>query len=131
MDTISDQAAGRRRRRTHSDEFKVRTVGACRQPGVSIAAVAMANGLNANLLRRWVFDAEHAAGATGALQTVPSRSTTASAPTPGFVPMQLSAGASTPLDIRIELRRGGTAITVTWPTSAAPECAAWMKELLR
>lgn len=103
MDTISDEAPGRRRRRTHSDELKARTVGACRQPGVSIAAVAMANGLNANLLRRWVFDAERAAGDTGALQTVPNRST-ASPPTPGFVPLQLSPGASAAPDIRIELR---------------------------
>ena len=29
-------------------------VAACLQPGVSMAAVALANGLNANLLRRWV-----------------------------------------------------------------------------
>ena len=34
-------------------------------------------------------------------------------------------------DIRIELRRGVTAITVTWPTDAAPEGAAWMREPLR
>ena len=29
-------------------------VAACRQPGVSIAGVALAHQLNANLLRRWV-----------------------------------------------------------------------------
>ena len=28
------------------------------QPGMSMAAVAMAHGVNANLLRRWVRDAE-------------------------------------------------------------------------
>ena len=46
-------AAGRRRRK-HSDEFKARAVRACEQPGVSMAAVALAHGINANLLRRWV-----------------------------------------------------------------------------
>ena len=59
MDTISgDQVDERRRRRRHSDEFKAAAVTACMQPGVSIAAVAMAHGVSANLLRRWVSDAE-------------------------------------------------------------------------
>jgi transposase len=34
-------------------------------------------------------------------------------------------------DVRIELRRGPTAITVVWPVTAAAECADWMRELLR
>jgi hypothetical protein len=46
--------AGRRRRRRHSELFKAEAVGACQQEGVSIAAVALARGVNANLLRRWV-----------------------------------------------------------------------------
>ena len=33
-------------------------IEACRRPGVSIAAIALANGLNANMLRKWVIDAE-------------------------------------------------------------------------
>ena len=45
--------AGRRRGR-YSDEFKRQVMAACKQPGVSTAAVALANGLNANLLRRWI-----------------------------------------------------------------------------
>jgi transposase len=36
-----------------------------------------------------------------------------------------------PQDIRIELRRNATTVTVIWPTGAAAECAAWMRELLR
>jgi transposase len=43
-----------RHRRTYPDDFKTQVVAACLQPGVSMAAVALANGLNANLLRRWV-----------------------------------------------------------------------------
>ena len=50
MDTISNQVgAGRRRRRAHSAEFKAQVVATCNAPGVLIAAVAMANGVNANL----------------------------------------------------------------------------------
>jgi len=29
------------------------------KPGVSMAAVALAHSLNANMLRKWVIDAEH------------------------------------------------------------------------
>ncbi|WP_353885777.1 transposase, partial [uncultured Microbacterium sp.] len=47
---------GHRRRRRHSDEFKAKVVAACRQPGVSIASVALAHELNANLLRRWIHE---------------------------------------------------------------------------
>lgn len=52
MNTIPDQQAGPRQRRcAHSDEFKAGAVAACAQPGTSMAAVAMAHGINANLLR--------------------------------------------------------------------------------
>ena len=37
----------------HSAEFKTRVVLACDRPGASIAAIALANGVNANLVHRW------------------------------------------------------------------------------
>ena len=124
--TISNEVgAGRRRRREHSAEFKAQVVAACSAPGVSIAAVAMANGVNANLARRWVVYAERRNGAQLA--------TTASVAPMAFVPLGLppATPAPAPADIRIELRRGATAIQVSWPCAAASECAAWMQELLR
>jgi transposase len=36
------------------DEFKQAVVRECSEPGVSLAAVAMAHRINANLVRRWV-----------------------------------------------------------------------------
>ncbi len=42
-----------RRRRQHTPEFKQRLVALC-LPSVSISAVALAHGVNANLLRRWI-----------------------------------------------------------------------------
>jgi transposase-like protein len=38
----------------HSAEFKTRAVMACRQAGASIAGIALANGVNANLVHRWI-----------------------------------------------------------------------------
>ena len=54
MDTNVSVALPSRRRRRHTPEFKARVIAACLQPGVSLAAAALANGLNANLLRTWV-----------------------------------------------------------------------------
>ncbi|MES2480493.1 MAG: transposase, partial [Pseudomonadota bacterium] len=58
MSTMAKEAPGRRRRRIHSEDFKASVVLASQQPGVSMASVALANGLNATMLRRWVVQAE-------------------------------------------------------------------------
>ncbi|MEP7297651.1 MAG: IS66 family insertion sequence element accessory protein TnpB [Burkholderiales bacterium] len=57
----------------------------------------------------------------------------AAASMPQFVPVSMAPTPpqSAPADIRIELRRGATAVKLTWPIAAAAECAAWMRELLR
>jgi transposase len=114
--------AGRRLRRHHSNEFKADAVAAASQPGVSMASVALALGVNANLLRRWVRDAE-----------VPSHrpQTSAVAATGAFVPLRVPDATGSTGEIRIENKRGAVAITVAWPMGAATECAAWMRELLR
>jgi len=106
-------------------------IRACGHPGVSIAAVALANGLNANLVRRWVANGERdSSPAVNAVSVEDPVVSTVTAPS--FVPLQLPAPAreSSP-DIQIELCRAGTTIKVRWPASAASECAAWMRELLR
>lgn len=138
MNTISaNQVDGRRRRRRHGDEFKAAAVTACMQPGVSIAAVAMIHGINANLLRRWVNDAEMKPVARAAIAS-DAVAPIATQPMPSFVPMAVppptpapAPTSAPPQDIRIELRRNTTTITVAWPTGAAAECATWMRELLR
>lgn len=114
---------GHRTRRNHSPEFKAQVVKACREPGVSNAAVALAHGINANLARRWVVEADRR-GDGAAIAPVSTATAT-------FVPVQLPPPAQAPADVRIELRRGPVAISVSWPCSAASECAAWMRELLR
>lgn len=132
--TLTDQPVGtRRRRRLHSDEFKANVVAACMQPGMSMAAVAMAHGINANLLRRWVREVEMKASDGALGKSV--RNVEGPLAKSVFVPLALPAptapAPTRTADIRIELQRGATAVTVTWPASAASECAAWMRELLR
>ena len=40
-------------RRRHSAELRSRVLAECARPGASVAAVAMAHVLNANLVRKW------------------------------------------------------------------------------
>lgn len=47
------QDSTRRSRRHHSASFKAEVLAACAQSGASIASVALAHGINANLAHRW------------------------------------------------------------------------------
>jgi transposase len=119
--------AGRRRGR-YSDEFKRQIMAACKQPGVSTAAVALANGLNANLLRRWISESQ-----THLLKPEPARQTKALAieTQTQFIPFQIQSGDAASANIQIELQRAGTTVRVQWPLFCAAECAAWMREFLK
>lgn len=134
MDTnITQPPAGRQRRR-HSPEFRASVIQACLQPGVSIAAVALANGLNANMVRKWVIEAQRPCLPVST-QRPPSQPVSApdhlSPPAPAFVPLALPAPSATSGAIQIELRRGEATVSVIWPVSAAGECATWLREWLR
>lgn len=97
-------------------------MAAASQAGMSMASVALARGINANLLRRWVREAELP-------QAVVTAQPAAAAST--FVPVRMPEPVEQPAEIRIDVRRGATTITVSWPMAAAAECAGWMRELLR
>lgn len=131
MDTSENGYRRRRRRRTHSAEFKAQVVAACRQPGMSMAAVALEHRLNANLLRRWVVAEERARKpALIEARTVAQAPSTAANAT--FVPVEVaSPGAVTSQKIVIEVRRGPLVVKVSWPVEAAAACSSWLSELLR
>ena len=113
---------GRRRRRRHSAEFTAGVIGECLRPGVSNAAVALAHGLNANMLRKWVIDAEHKgvrpAPAPPPIADVPM-------PPPSFVPLALavyrvpSTGKQSEAHISAAVTRhrpeGATSPVCVWP----------------
>lgn len=117
-------------RRRYSETKKAQVLAECCEPGASVAKVALAHGINANIVHRWRQLAREGAVVT------PAKS-------PAFIalPLAASAGLRTAApapaptvattDIRIELHRGALALSMTWPVSAAPELATWMRELLR
>jgi transposase len=102
-------------------------VAACLVPGISIAAVALANELNANLVRRWV--KEHRDQAVGGEI---ERSVTASKAKPlAVVPVTVeSPAASEAGEIRIDIRRGQTTVQMAWPAGRVESLGQWLKELL-
>ena len=122
-------------RRRHSVQVKALVLEQCAAPGASVAKVAMSHGLNANIGHGWrkLARERDAAGArpTPSLVIVPAKPVAGVAQ---FVPVSLSPTSSSstppaPTDIQIELRRGATAMKITWPITAAAECAAWMRAL--
>ena len=123
MRTIPVKLAATRTRRRHDPEFKLQA----HQGNLERAAVALANGLNANLLRRWIKDHREAS-----VTRVPSRQGTAIVPTtPGIIPAirqtnELANGGG----IRLDLRRGEIAVQIAWPVSHADYLGSWLKELL-
>ena len=127
--------AGRRRRR-YTAEFKAEVVAACMRPGVSIAAVALAHQLNANLLRRWVQEARDQDGGQRHDDSRTDRGVPSMVTVPTLVPVTLQvpeteALVATETEIRVEVRRPQGTVQVTWPASQAAICAQWLRDLLR
>ena len=103
-------------RRRYGAELKQQILRQCAEPGASVAGIALSHGINANVVHKW-------------------RRQACDVPTvqaPAFIPVSLPPPTCAPApDIRIELRRGATSVSVTWPLAGAEHCAAWMRELLK
>jgi transposase len=108
-----------RKRRRYAAELKAQILAECAQPAASVAKVAMAHGINANIVHGWRKLAREAG----------------SAPVPHqFVPVTVAPVVRQPaIDraIEVELHRGGITVKLSWPVSAAMDLSAWMRELLR
>ena len=130
-------------RRRHSDELKAKVLAACDEPGASISGIALAHGLNTNLVRKW----RSGRGVKRAGMAVTPAASTAPAAlgtTAEFVAIEMPArpkpaaraaaepNVAAPIGdplIQIELRRGPLHLNVRWPTAAAGDCRAWLSEL--
>ena len=118
MNPISPSTPTGKRRR-YSPEFKTHIVAACRQPDQSVASVALAHGLNANLVHKWIRNVrqseEIAATAAFLPLAVPQPSCRISSPTAECV--------------RIEVVRGAGSVLIEWPLSDASGCHTLLKDI--
>ena len=106
-------------RTRYSTAFKAQVLAECRAD-VSTASVALAHGLNANLVWKWRNAAQQARLA---------------AKQPGFIPVIASHPATDSAAqahaIEVAVRLAGKQIDIRWPVSEAGACAAWLREWLR
>ena len=129
-------AAAKRSWRRHSPEFKARVIELARQPAASVAAVALANGLNANMLRRWVHEAATGGGASKATATSVAPALAGFVQLPMHEPEHHAVldaqpappAVPRPSDITVEIHRGGTTVNARLPMDE--RSAAWLREVL-
>lgn len=108
-----------RKRRRYGPELKAQILAECNAPGASVAKVARAHGINANIVHGWHKQ---------------SREAGAVAVTEQFVPVAVAPAEPQSTDQRtidVELRRGCITVKLSWPLSAAADFAAWTRDLLR
>ncbi|MGE0100596.1 MAG: transposase [Hydrogenophaga sp.] len=102
-------AENSRKRRRHGAELKAQILAGCAVPGVSVAKVAMAHEINANIVHGWRKLAREA-GAVKVSQQ--------------FVPVAVTPTADQAADkrsIEVELRRGGITVKLIWLLASTPQ----------
>jgi transposase len=124
-----EQQTGRRVRRSYSAEFKAETVAACRKPGASTAATALERSMNANVVRRWVVEAERAEGKPTPPRVV--HPLPVASPKGSFVALPMPPKTVDATPITVEVRRGTMTLSIQWPRSAVHECATWLRDVLK
>ena len=99
--TIASQARTEdSKRQFYSLEFRLQTIWKCGETGAPIAAVALKQGINADIVHRWLHG--HSRSALVIQST-------------GFVPVTLSEAVPVPVsppDSRIEVQRANTTIVM-------------------
>lgn len=109
-------------RRRFSREFKAEIVTQCQAPRASVSRISLDNGLNANMVRRWIKEAQRAGDV--------------SSTSPAFVPVNLPAANAAPSPdkrstIRIEIPRADGPVVIEWPADQANQCVTLLRELLQ
>ena len=117
-------------RRHHDRAFKARLVEECLQPGASVAAIAMDNGINANLLFKWRRDHRRAATGADATQSVllpvrltQSEEASPSAAVPSSLPSVAPGSARTARAGVIELEIAGAQLRLRGAVDEASLCS--------
>ena len=135
------------KRRQYSAQLKSQVVGECEVPGASVARVAMAHGINANVVHSWRQIARTTLRSTGTAllpMTTPTpthfvplvlpsvvKPPQHSVPHSSAAPARAPAPATlTPHHIEVELHRGITTLKLKWPATPCAQLGAWTREVL-
>ena len=102
-----------RQRNSYTKSFKAQVVQEYLQPGVSVAAIAMSHGINANVVRRWL----------------PLYRDQPVATLPAFIPLKVESKPVAQASAIIELPIGQQTLTVKWPIYDPEGCARLIRGL--
>lgn len=123
----NDTIAQRPKRRYYSPELKCQIVAECQVSGASVAGVALAHGVNANIVHRWMREQ------ADALLPAPRNEFVALNLPPPVEQVPATEPSSPPpaRAIHVEVRRSAGVVTVNWPMEDSASCAAWLRDWLR
>jgi transposase len=125
----------RRLRREYSAAFKASVLQQTREPGASVAGVALSHGLHPNMVHRWLreqrLSSQQGLAQTPAFVSLPVAAVVADdhvAQPPATAPAQASGDGQL---IRIEVQRASAIVKIEWPVEAAAQCALALRDWLR
>ncbi len=122
-------------RRQHEKSFKAALVEQCLVPGASVAAVALAGGINANLLFKWRRDhlrSKRLSGAASSAVLLPvvapgvdadAVHSQLSAPLPASTPMAVAVHRTARIAGTIELDMAGAVLRLRGPVDEVSLCS--------
>lgn len=114
------------KRRRYSASFKRQIVEACLAKEASVPQVALAHGLNANMVHRWIRKVQaHSLPTIGnAFVALPMASSEAAPSVPNHRPADGEA-------IHVEIPYRQQSLHIRWPVSQTDRCLALLRELLQ
>ena len=109
-------------------------MAACQVQGASIAAIAGAHAMNANVLHRWL--KEHARSGCHGQSDIGNANRSRVAlqqHIPAFIPVQLPMPGPEPAAqaIKVEIRKGALTMSITWPDPASADLASWAASIFK
>jgi hypothetical protein len=90
--------------------------------------------MNANVLHRWLREASLSRALIGSSSGTDATSVSpADQRVPSFIALPLLSKPAEPVEreIKVEVRKAGVVMTVSWPMSAAVEFASWSASVLK
>ena len=135
VDTIKEErtersAPARRVKRRHSTEFKARILAECEVRGASVAGVALAHGVNANLVRKWIVMRRRALAPTSTTSLLPVVITTATAATAEITKPERNGSARQSEAIEIDLAGARIRVRANFDTDALRDVLRVVRDTL-
>ena len=121
IDTSAPGATKHRRRYTRA--FKLQVLAEARQPGESLAAVAVRHGLNPNMVHKWRKTLQRPEQNEFLRLPAPTTGTQTASTAPSCAGQHDT--------IRMEVPTPQGQLVVHWPVRQLPESIAWLRALTR